>query len=67
MPVLMPVPVPVPVPLTVPVLVFGTGAVDAHMRGLGGQAHVSVLLALLLVAAAFSPWACAAALRLARE
>jgi heme exporter protein B len=54
-------------PLTVPVLVFGTGAVDAHMRGLGGQAHVSVLLALLLAAAAFSPWACAAALRLALE
>ena len=54
-------------PLTVPVLVFGTGAVDAHMRGLGGQAHVSVMLALLLVAAAFSPWACAAALRLALE
>ena len=54
-------------PLTVPVLVFGTGAVDAHMRGLGGQAHVSVMMALLLVAAAFSPWACAAALRLALE
>jgi heme exporter protein B len=54
-------------PLTVPVLVFGTGAVDAHMRGLGGQAHLSVLLALLLAAAAFSPWACAAALRLALE
>ena len=54
-------------PLTVPVLVFGTGAVDAHMRGLGGQAHVSVMLALFLVAAAFGPWACAAALRLALE
>jgi heme exporter protein B len=54
-------------PLTVPVLVFGTGAVDAHLRGLGGQAHVSVMLALLLVSAAFSPWACAAALRLALE
>ena len=54
-------------PLYVPVLVFGTGAVDAQMRGLGAQAHVSVLLALLLGAAAFSPWACAAALRLALE
>ena len=54
-------------PLTVPVLVFGTGAVDAHLRGLGGQAHVSVMLALLLVSAAFSPWTCAAALRLALE
>jgi heme exporter protein B len=47
--------------------VFGTGAVDAQMRGLGAQAHVSVLLALLLGAATFSPWACAAALRLALE
>jgi heme exporter protein B len=54
-------------PLYVPVLVFGTGAVDAQMRGLGGEAHVSVLLALLLAATAFSPWACAAALRLALE
>jgi heme exporter protein B len=54
-------------PLYVPVLVFGSGAVDAQMRGLGGEAHLSVLLALLLVAAAFSPWACAAALRLALE
>jgi heme exporter protein B len=54
-------------PLYVPVLVFGTGAVDAQMRGLGGQAHVSVLLALLLTTAALSPWACAAAVRLALE
>lgn len=54
-------------PLYVPVLVFGTGAVDAQMRGLGGGAHISVLLALLLGAAAFSPWVCAAALRQALE
>jgi len=54
-------------PLYVPVLVFGTGAMDAQMRGLGAEAHVSVLLALLLGSAAFSPWACAAALRLAME
>lgn len=54
-------------PLYVPVLVFGAGAVDAQMRGLGAQAHVSVLLALLLGTAVFSPWACSAALRLALE
>ena len=54
-------------PLYVPVLVFGTGAVDAQMRGLGAEAHVSILLALLLASAALSPWACAAALRLALE
>ena len=40
-------------PLYVPVLVFGAGAVDAQLRGLGAQAHVSVLLALLLVAFIF--------------
>lgn len=54
-------------PLYVPVLVFGTGAVDAQMRGLGAEAHVSIMLALLLASAALSPWACAAALRLALE
>ena len=54
-------------PLYVPVLVFGTGAVDAQMRGLGAEAHVSVLLALLCGSAALGPWACAAALRLALE
>ena len=54
-------------PLYVPVQVFGTGAVDDQMRGLGAEAHVSVLLALLLGSAAFSPWACSAALRLALE
>jgi heme exporter protein B len=54
-------------PLYVPVLVFGSGAVDAQLRGLGAEAHVSVLLALLLGAAAFSPWACTVALRLALE
>jgi heme exporter protein B len=54
-------------PLYVPVLVFGTGAVDAQMRGLGAEAHLSVLLALLCGSAALGPWACAAALRLALE
>ena len=54
-------------PLYVPVLVFGTGAVDAQMRGLGAEAHVSIMLALLLASAALSPWASAAALRLALE
>lgn len=54
-------------PLYVPVLVFGTGAVDAQMRGLGAEAHVSILLALLLASVALSPWVCATALRLALE
>lgn len=54
-------------PLFVPVLVFGAGAVQALESGLGAQAHVSILLALLLPALFFSPWACSAALRIAME
>jgi heme exporter protein B len=54
-------------PLFVPVLVFGAGAVQALQSGLGAQAHVSILLALLLPALFFSPWACSAALRIAME
>ena len=54
-------------PLFVPVLVFGAGAVEAQVSGLGAQAHMSILLALLLPALVFSPWACAVALRIAVE
>ena len=54
-------------PLFVPVLVFGAGAVEAQMSGLGVQAHLSILMAMFLLAAFFSPWACAAALRIALE
>jgi len=54
-------------PLYVPVLVFGAGAVQALDSGLGAQAHVSILLALLLPALFFCPWACSAALRIALE
>jgi heme exporter protein B len=54
-------------PLYVPALIFGAGAVQAEMSGLGASAHLSVLTAMALVAAVFSPWASAAALRLAVE
>jgi heme exporter protein B len=54
-------------PLFVPVLVFGAGAVQAQVSGLGAQAHMSILLAMLLPALVFSPWACAVALRIAVE
>ena len=54
-------------PLFVPVLVFGAGAVEAQASGLGAQAHLSILMAMLLPAAFFSPWACAAAVRIAVE
>jgi heme exporter protein B len=54
-------------PLFIPVLVFGAGAVEAQASGLGAQAHLSILMAMLLPAAFFSPFACAAALRIALE
>jgi heme exporter protein B len=54
-------------PLYMPALVFGTGAVQAQTAGLGASAHLSILAAMLLVAAVLSPWACAAALRIALE
>jgi heme exporter protein B len=54
-------------PLTVPVLVFGAGAVEAAASGLGAGAHISLLAAFLLIAAALAPWAAAAAIRIALE
>ena len=54
-------------PLFVPVLVFGAGAVEAQVIGLGAEAHLSILMAMLLPAVFFSPWACAAAVRIALE
>jgi heme exporter protein B len=54
-------------PLFVPVLVFGAGAVQALESGVGAQAHVSILLAMLLPALFFSPWACSVGLRIALE
>jgi len=54
-------------PLYVPALIFGAGAVEAHIAGLGAEGHLSLLGALLVLAAAFAPWATAAALRIALE
>lgn len=54
-------------PLYIPVLVFGAGAVDASLSGLGAGAHFSILGALLLLALALAPLATAAALRIALE
>ncbi len=54
-------------PLYVPVLIFGAGAVQAQMSGLGAAAHLSILAALALVAAVFSPWVSAVSLRIALE
>ncbi len=50
-------------PLFVPILIFGVGAVDAALLELTYRPQLMVLGALLLLAAALSPWAAAAAVR----
>lgn len=54
-------------PLYIPVLIFGVGAVEGAILGLGGHAPIMVLAGLLLAALVLAPWASAAALRLALE
>ncbi len=54
-------------PLYVPALIFGAGAVEAHVSGLGAEGHLSLLAALLVLAAFFAPWATTAAVRIALE
>ena len=54
-------------PLYVPILVFGAGAVQAQVSGLGAGAHLSILSALLVLSAFFGPWGCAVALRISLE
>jgi heme exporter protein B len=54
-------------PLYVPVLIIGAGATESAASGLGGSAQLLLLGAMLIVAAAFAPWAVAAALRISVE
>lgn len=54
-------------PLCIPVLIFGAGAVQADMAGLGIAGHFSLLGAVLVVALAFAPIVAATALRIALE
>jgi heme exporter protein B len=54
-------------PLYVPALIFGAGAVEAHIAGMSAGGHLSLLAALLALAAFFAPWATTAALRIALE
>lgn len=54
-------------PLYIPVLIFGAGAVEATISGLGAEANLSILAALSLGGLFFAPWATAAALRIALE
>ena len=50
-------------PIAVPVLIFGVGAVEAAIGGLGARPHLLLLAALLVLALPLCPWAAAAALR----
>ena len=54
-------------PLYIPVLIFGSGAVDATVTGMGADAHLSILGALAIAGVFFAPWATAAALRISLE
>ena len=54
-------------PLYIPVLIFGVAAVEGFMLGLSGTAPLLILAAMLLAALALTPFATAAALRLALE
>jgi len=54
-------------PLCVPVLIMGAGGVEMAAAGMGAQGHLLLLAAMLVGAAAFAPWAIAAALRIATE
>lgn len=54
-------------PLVIPVLIFGAGAVDASLAGMGVAGHFSLLAAMLVLALAGAPPAAAAALRIALD
>lgn len=54
-------------PLVIPVLIFGVGAVEAAAYGLSANPHLLLLGAFLAGALALSPFAIAAAVRLALE
>lgn len=54
-------------PLYVPVLIMGAGAVEMAGAGLSPDGQLLLLGAFLVLAAAFAPWASAAALRISIE
>ena len=54
-------------PLYVPVMILGTAAIEAAAGGLSPYPHFLVMGALLVIAAAFAPWAAAAALRISAD
>jgi heme exporter protein B len=54
-------------PLYIPVLIFGSGSVEATASGLGGQGHLLMLGAILILSLLFAPLAASAALRISAE
>jgi heme exporter protein B len=54
-------------PLHIPVLIFATGAVQAARIGLPVGGYIALLTAFLVLALTLTPFAVAAALRLAEE
>lgn len=54
-------------PLYVPVLIFGVGAVEGAIFGLGERSHLLILGGGLVASLVLTPWASAAALRMAVE
>ncbi|MES9844373.1 MAG: heme exporter protein CcmB, partial [Candidatus Sedimenticola sp. 6PFRAG5] len=54
-------------PLSIPVLIFGAGAVEASVSGLGEQGHLYMMGAILILALLFAPLATSAALRISAE
>jgi heme exporter protein B len=54
-------------PLYIPVLIFGAGAVEATVSGLGGTGHISMLAAIFLLSLVIAPLATVAALRVSAE
>ncbi len=54
-------------PLYIPVLIFGAGAVEATVSGLGGSGHISMLGAIFLLSLVMAPLATVAALRVSAE
>lgn len=54
-------------PLYIPVLIFGAGAVDGALSGLGYEAHLSLLGGIAILSFMLAPWAVAAALRISIE
>ena len=54
-------------PLYIPALIFGAGAVTAHIAGISPEGHLSLLGALLILTGLTAPWVTAVALRIAME